>query len=99
MSISSCSINRRSTPHRAIAVLVLGAVASFERDLINERTEEGKARARAKGVKFGRTPTLSPQRLAELRVRFAAGDAREVLATEFGLKRSSIYRRAIAESW
>ena len=71
---------------------VLGAVASFERDLINERTEEGKVRARAKGVKFGRTPTLKPDRLAELRARFVAGVSRKLLETEFGLTRSSIYR-------
>ena len=71
---------------------VLGAVASFERDLINERTEEGKVRARAKGVKFGRTPKLSSQRLADLRARFAAGISRGILAKEFGLTRSSIYR-------
>ena len=71
---------------------VLGAVASFERDLINERADEGKARARAKGVKFGRTPKLSPDRLADLRMRFAAGVSRSVLEKEFGLTRSSIYR-------
>ena len=71
---------------------VLGAVASFERDLINDRTEEGKIRARAKGVRFGRTPKLKPDRLADLRTRFAAGVSRAVLAKEFGLTRSSIYR-------
>ena len=71
---------------------VLGAVASFERDLINDRTEEGKVRARAKGVRFGRTPKLNPERLADLRARFAAGVSRAVLAKEFGLTRSSIYR-------
>ena len=71
---------------------VLGAVASFERDLINDRTEEGKVRARAKGVRFGRTPKLKPERLADLRARFDAGVSRAVLAKEFGLTRSSIYR-------
>ena len=71
---------------------VLGAVASFERDLINERTEEGKVRARAKGVKFGAPPKLSPERLAELRARFAADVSRGILAKEFGITRSSVYR-------
>jgi DNA invertase Pin-like site-specific DNA recombinase len=71
---------------------VLGAVASFERDLINDRTAAGKARARAKGVKFGRKPELKADRLADLRARFAAGVSRGILAKEFGLARSSIYR-------
>ena len=71
---------------------VLGAVASFERDLINDRTEEGKQRARANGVRFGRTPKLKSVRLGELRARFAAGVSRGILVKEFGITRSSVYR-------
>ena len=71
---------------------VLGAVASFERDLINDRTEEGKVRARAKGVRFGRKPKLKSEQLTDLRARFAAGVSRAVLAQEFKITRSSVYR-------
>ena len=81
-----------TSPLGRLLFAVLGAVASFERDLIFERTEEGKARARAKGVRFGRTPKLAPQRLAELHQRFAAGDSRGILSREFGITRSSVYR-------
>jgi hypothetical protein len=35
------------------------AIAEFERDLIRERTGDGRKRAMAKGVKFGRKPKLS----------------------------------------
>ena len=71
---------------------VLGAVASFEHDLINDRTEEGKVRARAKGVRFGRTPKLKSEQLADMHARFAAGVSRAVLAQEFKITRSSVYR-------
>ena len=71
---------------------VLSAVASFERDLINDRTEEGKVRARAKGVRFGRKPKLKSEQLTDLRARFAAGVSRAVLAQEFKITRSSVYR-------
>jgi DNA invertase Pin-like site-specific DNA recombinase len=38
----------------------LGGLAEFERGLIRARTGEGRKRAMAKGVKFGRPPKLSP---------------------------------------
>jgi hypothetical protein len=33
---------------------VLGGLAEFERELIRSRTDEGRKRAKARGVKFGR---------------------------------------------
>ena len=38
---------------------VLGGLAEFERDLIRTRTGEGRARAKARGVKLGRKPKLT----------------------------------------
>ena len=38
---------------------MLAAIAEFERELIRERTGEGRKRAMAAGVKFGRKPKLS----------------------------------------
>jgi DNA invertase Pin-like site-specific DNA recombinase len=47
--------------HNQLAMLiVLGALAKFERDLICTRTGEGRARARVNGMKMGRKPRLSP---------------------------------------
>ena len=37
---------------------VLGGLAEFERHLILARTSEGRTRAQARGVKFGRRPKL-----------------------------------------
>src|SRR5581483_6834989 len=39
-----------------LLVTVLAAIAEFERELIRERTGEGRKRAMARGVKFGRKP-------------------------------------------
>ena len=41
-----------------LLVAVLGAVAEFERELIRERTGEGRKRAIANGVRFGRPRVL-----------------------------------------
>jgi DNA invertase Pin-like site-specific DNA recombinase len=38
---------------------ILAAIATYERRLINARTSEGRKRALASGVKFGRAPKLS----------------------------------------
>ena len=71
---------------------ILGAVAAFERDLITARTTEGKIRARAKGVKFGRKAKLSPERLAELRKSFVANVPRNALAKQFDIAEATVYR-------
>jgi len=41
-------------------VIVLGGLAEFERHLILSRTDEGRKRAMAKGVRFGRTNGRKP---------------------------------------
>jgi len=53
---------------------MLAAIAEFERELIRERTGEGRRRAMAAGVKFGRKPKLSDYQRQEAIKRRAAGD-------------------------
>ena len=49
-----------TTPHGRLMVTFLGGIAEFERELILSRTSEGRARAKARGVKLGRKPSLNP---------------------------------------
>ena len=44
---------------------VLGAFAQFERDLIVERTQEGRRIAKEKGVKFGRKAAINKNNVAK----------------------------------
>ena len=53
---------------------MLAAIAEFERELIRERTGEGRKRAMAAGVKFGRKRKLSDYQRAEAVKRRAAGE-------------------------
>jgi putative DNA-invertase from lambdoid prophage Rac len=46
---------------------MLAAVATFERDLIRERTRLGLARARARGVRLGGRPVLSRSQVAKVK--------------------------------
>jgi DNA invertase Pin-like site-specific DNA recombinase len=49
-----------STPHGELMVTILAGLATFERHLIAARTGEGRRRAMAAGVRFGRPKVLSP---------------------------------------
>jgi DNA invertase Pin-like site-specific DNA recombinase len=44
---------------------VLGGLAEFERELMRARTGEGRERAKARGVKMGRKPKLTPHQQRE----------------------------------
>jgi DNA invertase Pin-like site-specific DNA recombinase len=59
-----------TSPHGRLMLTVLGGLAEFERELIRARTGEGRARAKARGVKMGRPPKLT---LIRSRKLFAAG--------------------------
>ena len=72
---------------------MLGSFAQFERDLILERTAEGRAKAKAKGVKFGRKVKLDDIKLQEAIAEYKQRNlsASEV-ARKHGISRSSLYR-------
>ena len=48
-----------TTPHGRLMLTVLGGLAEFERELIRARTGDGRVRAKARGVKFGRPSALT----------------------------------------
>ena len=54
-----------TTSHGRLMLTVLGGLAEFERDLIRARTGEGRERAKARGVKMGRKPKLTPHQQRE----------------------------------
>ena len=49
-----------TTPHGRLMLTVLGGLAEFERELILARTSDGRNRAKARGVRFGRPQVLCP---------------------------------------
>lgn len=71
---------------------VMGAFAEFERSLLKERQREGIAIAKTKGVYKGRKPSLTTDRVAELRSRAAAGEKKAGLARHFSISRETLYQ-------
>jgi DNA invertase Pin-like site-specific DNA recombinase len=71
-----------TTAHGRLMLTVLSGLAEFERELIRARTGEGRERAKARGVKMGRKPKLTPhQRKEALRRRDEGEPIREIART------------------
>ena len=74
-----------TTPHGRLMLTVLGGLAEFERELIRARTGEGRKRAQARGVKFGRPPKLSPHQRREAIQRLRNGETQADIARTYGV--------------
>jgi DNA invertase Pin-like site-specific DNA recombinase len=81
-----------TTPHGRLMLTVLGGLAEFERSLIIARTGEGRARAMARGVKFGRKPKLTAHQIAEAKARRDAGEALSDIGRSYNVSHSTISR-------
>jgi DNA invertase Pin-like site-specific DNA recombinase len=81
-----------TTPHGRLMLTVLGGLAEFERELIKARTDEGRKRAQARGVKFGRKPKLTPHQIAEAIARREAGETLTDIARSYAVSHSTISR-------
>jgi DNA invertase Pin-like site-specific DNA recombinase len=66
---------------------ILGGLAEFERELILARTGDGRKRAKARGVRFGRPPALTAHQRQEAVQRLAEGATQADLARTYGVSR------------
>jgi DNA invertase Pin-like site-specific DNA recombinase len=71
---------------------MLAGLAEFERSLILSRCNEGRVRAKAKGIKFGRKPKLTPHQFAEAIRRRDAGEPTREIGKTFAVSHSTISR-------
>jgi DNA invertase Pin-like site-specific DNA recombinase len=80
--------------HGRLLLNILGSIAEFERELIKSRTGEGRARAKARGVKFGRKPKLTAHQAQEALRRREAGEALAGIGRSYNVSDSTISRLA-----
>src|ERR1035441_331908 len=85
------AIDTQTPAGRAMWQMV-GLMAEFEYSLISERTKAGIVAARARGVKFGRKPKLTPQQITHARKLIDAGERREDVAALLNVDRTTLYR-------
>ena len=81
-----------TTPHGRLMLTVLGGLAEFERELIRAYTSAGRVRAKARGVKLGRRPKLTPYQQREARSRRANGESLTEIARSYNVSHSTISR-------
>ena len=81
-----------TTPHGRLMLTVLGGLAEFERYLILTRTSEGRARAQANGVRFGRPKVLTAYQLLEALRRRAQGETLNEIAKSMNVSHMTIAR-------
>jgi DNA invertase Pin-like site-specific DNA recombinase len=81
-----------TTPHGRLMLTVLGGLAEFERELIKARTDEGRKRAQARGVRFGRKLKLTAHQRGEAIARRDAGETLTEIGRSYNVSHSTISR-------
>ena len=81
-----------TTAHGRLMLTVLGGLAEFERTLIMARTGDGRQRAKARGVKFGRPRKLSDAQRDDARERRRNGEMQAAIAASYGVHPTMVGR-------
>jgi DNA invertase Pin-like site-specific DNA recombinase len=90
-SLSEAMIDTTSA-HGRLVVQILGAIGEFERELIKARTDEGRKRAMARGIRFGRKLKLTQHQITEAIARRNAGEALVEIGRSYNVSHSTISR-------
>jgi DNA invertase Pin-like site-specific DNA recombinase len=86
-----------TTPGGRLIFNVFGALASFERDLIRERTKAGLAAAAARGRQGGRKPVVTSDKLTRAKGLLANGLTVREAAMRVKVGKTALYR-ALSEA-
>lgn len=82
---------QKNDPFQALMLTMLGAISTFERDLMLERQREGIAIAKEKGKYKGRKSRFSSDEIKNIRSQFNQTNNKADLAREFGISRGYLY--------
>jgi DNA invertase Pin-like site-specific DNA recombinase len=81
-----------STPVGKMVAGILGALAEYERTLINERAASAREAARARGRQVGRKRVLNESKIAQARILRANGQTMAEICSTLGVARATLYR-------
>jgi DNA invertase Pin-like site-specific DNA recombinase len=94
LSMGGQAVDTR-TPTGKLMLIMLGAIAEFERNLMLERQREGIAKAQSEGRYKGREPTAR-RKADEVRKLHADGVGASEIAKRLEISRASVYRALAA---
>jgi DNA invertase Pin-like site-specific DNA recombinase len=93
---SFCSLSEPwadTTSHSGKMIMtVFAGIAEFERDLIRERTGEGRVAAKQRGVRFGRPEKLNEEQKSLVRRLLQEEKSVREIAKTFNVHKTTIYR-------
>jgi DNA invertase Pin-like site-specific DNA recombinase len=81
-----------TTPHGKLILTIMGGFAEFERSLILSRTSEGRVRAKARGVKFGKKFKLSAIQIEDAKQRREQGGSLVEIGRLYGVSHQTLGR-------
>ncbi len=81
----------KNDPYQEMMMIMLAAVSSLERALINDRVREGVALAKAKGKYKGGKNKLSEEQAKEVIELHKNGTAIAKIARQYNVSRTTIY--------
>ena len=81
-----------STPVGKMVAGIFGALAEYERTLINERAASAREAARARGRQVGRKRVLNESKIAQARILRANGQTMAEICSTLGVARATLYR-------
>ncbi len=88
-----------TTPQGEFLFHVFGALAQFERSLIQERVQAGLAAARRRGRRGGRPTAVDAEKLAAVIAALDAGATKAAACRTFGIKRSTLIDSLARVGW
>ena len=81
-----------STPEGRLFFTMVAAFAEFERGIMQSRTMDGLAAARARGRVGGRKPKLTEKQVTEIRKLYDEQRTVQEISELFGVSRPTVYR-------
>jgi DNA invertase Pin-like site-specific DNA recombinase len=88
-----------ATPQGEFLFHVFGALAQFERSLIQERVQAGLAAARRRGRRGGRPMAIDAEKLAAVTLALDGGASKAAVCRTFGIKRSTLIDTLARIGW
>lgn len=88
-----------TTPQGEFLFHVFGALAQFERSLIQERVQAGLAAAARRGRRGGRPTAIDAEKLAAVTAALEGGATKAAVCRTFGIKRSTLIDSLARIGW
>jgi DNA invertase Pin-like site-specific DNA recombinase len=88
-----------TTPQGELLFHIFGALAQFERALIQERVQAGLAAARRRGRRGGRPIAIDAEKLRAVIVALEGGATKAAVCRTFGLRRSTLIDSLARIGW